>query len=455
MLPEQHDILFSFIAILFAVFGIFVFGNVIQNCREREGLNTKFWGGIFGAFAIGCFLMTVHMFDLVQAEQLKFFFSTYILVVLMMLFFWGVFFKSNKIEGQSPPIIRGFFFWCTVSLLLAGYTNWLPQQRSDPPPKEAAIVGDLTMEEFAEMGRVIIFGAKQVAGQKSIGKGQCPLCHTFDPGDNMGRCPNLFGVEERSHKRVKEDRYASSPMAIGELEPASGIVKGVPNDIPEEYRREHGPDELTGEDYLRESLMCPTCYVVTGFGKDGDTKSPMPVIVKPPISLSRVEVNAVVAYLQSKDTPGEFASVTVPLPQDDAGNTGGAIAEAPAEDEDRPVFVTGNEDIQAMINTLGCPLCHTIPGVEGAMGELGPKLHEKINAPNRIKAPNYKGKATNTKEYVRESILNPGAYVVFNEEAGESFPDGLMPTTFGEMLSVSALDKLVDFISQTEAPAGS
>ena len=453
MLPEQHDILFSFIAILFAVFGIFVFGNVIQNCREREGLNTKFWGGIFGAFAITCFLMTVHMFDLVQADQLKFFFSTYILVVLLMLFSWGVFFKSNKIESQSPPIIRGFFFWCTVSLLLAGYTNWLPQQRSDPPPKEAAVVGDLTMEEFAEMGRVIIFGAKQVAGQKSIGKGQCPLCHTFDPGDNMGRCPNLFGVEERSHKRVKEDRYATSPMAIGELEPASGIVKGVPNDIPEEYRRQHGPDELTGEDYLRESLMCPTCYVVTGFGKDGDTKSPMPVIVKPPISLSRVEVNAVVAYLQSKDTPGEFAAVTVPLPQDDAGNTGGAIAEAPAEDEDRPVFVTGKEDIQAMINTLGCPLCHTIPGVEGAVGELGPKLHEKINAPNRIKDPNYKGKATNTKEYVRESILNPGAYVVFNEEAGESFPDGLMPTTFGEMLSVQALDKLVDFISQTEPPA--
>ena len=453
MLPEQHDILFSFIAILFAVFGIFVFGNVIQNCREREGLNTKFWGGIFGAFAITCFLMTVHMFDLVQADQLKFFFSTYILVVLVMLFSWGVFFKSNKIESQSPPIIRGFFFWCTVSLLLAGYTNWLPQQRSDPPPKEAAVVGDLTMEEFAEMGRVIIFGAKQVAGQKSIGKGQCPLCHTFDPGDNMGRCPNLFGVEERSHKRVKEDRYATSPMAIGELEPASGIVKGVPNDIPEEYRRQHGPDELTGEDYLRESLMCPTCYVVTGFGKDGDTKSPMPVIVKPPISLSRVEVNAVVAYLQSKDTPGEFAAVTVPLPQDDAGNTGGAVAEAPAEDEDRPVFVTGKEDIQAMINTLGCPLCHTIPGVEGAVGELGPKLHEKINAPNRIKDPNYKGKATNTKEYVRESILNPGAYVVFNEEAGEAFPDGLMPTTFGEMLSVQALDKLVDFISQTEPPA--
>jgi hypothetical protein len=45
--------------------------------------------------------------------------------------------------------------------------------------------------------------------------------------------------------------------------------------------------------------------------------------------------------------------------------------------------------------------------------------------------------------------------VVFNEEAGESYPDGLMPTTFSQQLSVKALDKLVDFISQTEAPAGS
>jgi hypothetical protein len=455
MLPEQHDILFSFIAILFAGFGIFVFGNVIQACREREGLNTTLWGGIFGAFALTCFMMTVHMFDLVQADQLSFFFSTYVWVVVLLLLTWGVFFKSNKIEGQSPPIIRGMFFWTVVSLSLAGYTNWLPQQRSDPPPKEAAIVGDVTMEEFAEMGRVIIFGAKQVAGQKSIGKGQCPLCHGFDPADHMGRCPNLFGVEKRSHERVKEDRYASSPIAVGETEPAAGIVKGKYDEIPEEYRRQHGPDEFNGEDYIRESMMCPTCYVVEGFGGAGDTKSPMPVIVKPPISLSRVEVNAVIAYLQSKDTPGEFASVTVPLPQDDAGNTGGAVAEEAVEEDDGAIFVTGKEDIQVIINKLGCPLCHTIPGVEGAVGELGPKLHEKTNAPNRIKDPNYKGKATNTKEYVRESILNPSAYVVFDEVAGEAFPDGLMPTTFGEQLSVAALDKLVDFISQTEAPAGS
>ena len=447
MLPEQLDILWTYMTMAYTLFAFYVFINVVQHCRENEGVNTKLWGGIFGLFALISFFETRHMFGLNQQEQITYIFQYQVLTVLAILLVWGIFFKSQEIQNQSAPIIRAFFFWSTVSISLAGYTNWLPQQRSDPPPKAAAIAEDLTMEEFVEMGRVIVFGAKQVAGQKSIGKGQCPLCHTFDPGDNIGRCPNLFGVEARSHTRIKEDRYLNLPMKVGETEPATGTVKGVPDQIPEEYRRSGSPD-LIGEDYLRESIMCPTCYVVEGYGKDGDTKSPMPVITKPPISLSPVEANAVIAWLQSKDTPGEFASVTVPLP-----TAGDATAdEASDEDEDRPVFVTGTEPIQDIVNTLGCPLCHTIPGVEGAMGELGPKLHEKINAPNRIKDPNYKGKATNTKEYVKESILNPGAYVVFNEEAGEPFPDGLMPTTFSQMLSVDALDKLVDFISQTEAP---
>lgn len=446
MLPEQHDILWTFMTMAYTLFAFYVFVNVIQHCRENEGVNGKLWGGIFGAFALISFFETVHMFDLVQADQMTFIFQYQILTVLAILLVWGVFFKSQDIQNQSSPIIRAFFFWSTVSIVLAGYTNWLPQQRSDPPPKAAAIAEDLTMEEFVEMGRVIVFGSKQVAGAKSIGKGQCPLCHTFDPGDLSGRCPNLFGVEKRSHTRIKEDRYLNLPMKIGELEQVAGITKGKPDEIPEEYRRTGSPD-LIGEDYLRESIMCPSCYVVEGFGKDADTKSPMPVITKPPISLSPVEANAVIAWLQSKDTPGEFSNVTVPLP-----TASDAVAEDTSDDEERPVFVTGTEPIEQMINTLGCPLCHTIPGIEGAVGELGPKLFEKINAPQRIKDPNYKGSATNTKEYVRESILNPGAYVVFNEEEGEPFPDGLMPTTFSQMLSVQALDKLVDFISQTEAP---
>ena len=444
MLPEQQDILWTFLAITFTVFALYVFVNVVKHCREREDVNTTLWGGVFGAFLVVMFLETSAMFDMTQGEQLGYFFSKMGLTIFLLLLTWGIFFKSEKIENQSPPIIRGFFWWTVISVLLAGYTNWLPQQRSDPPPKASAIVGDITMEEYAEMGRIIIFGAKQVAGQKAIGKGQCPLCHTFAAGDNIGRCPNLFGIDERGATRVKEDKYMNEPVKVGEVEPASGIVKGAPDQIPDEYRREGagGHDSMTSEDYIRESMMCPTCYVVKGFGGPGDKKSPMPVISKPPVSLSPIEVNAVIAWLQSRETPGDYSRITVPLPSDQP------IEEASAEEA--PIFVTGAEPIDQMINTLGCPLCHTIPGIEGAVGELGPKLHEKINAPQRIKDPRYKGKATNTKEYVRESILDPSAFLVFNETAGELYPDGLMPPGFKNQISVEALDKIVDFISQTE-----
>jgi len=444
MLPEQQDILWTFLAITFTVFALYVFVNVVKHCREREDVNTTLWGGVFGAFLVVMFLETSAMFDMTQGEQLGYFFSKMGLTIFLLLLTWGIFFKSEKIENQSPPIIRGFFWWTVISVLLAGYTNWLPQQRSDPPPKASAIVGDITMEEYAEMGRIIIFGAKQVAGQKAIGKGQCPLCHTFAAGDNIGRCPNLFGIDERGATRVKEDKYMSEPVKVGEVEPASGIVKGAPDQIPDEYRREGagGHDSMTSEDYIRESMMCPTCYVVKGFGGPGDKKSPMPVISKPPVSLSPIEVNAVIAWLQSRETPGDYSRITVPLPSDQP------IEEASAEEA--PIFVTGAEPIDQMINTLGCPLCHTIPGIEGAVGELGPKLHEKTNAMQRIKDPRYKGKATSTKEYVRESILDPSAFLVFNETAGELYPDGLMPQGFKNQISVEALDKIVDFISQTE-----
>ena len=38
-------------------------------------------------------------------------------------------------------------------------------------------------------------------------------------------------------------------------------------------------------------------------------------------------------------------------------------------------------------------MCHTIPGIPGAVGKQGPLLEEGTNAPNRIKDAAYKGAA--------------------------------------------------------------
>ena len=247
MLPEQADILWTFVTLGFSLFSLFVFANVIQHCREREGTKTALWGSIFGTGLIINLMLTNHMFELNQQQQLGFIFYQ-VLAVFITLLVWGLFFKGENIENQSPPIIRAAFFYSTISILLAGYTNWLPQQRSDPPPPPEVIdASSLTMDIYVGMGETIVFGKERIAGSKAIGKGQCPLCHTFDPGDNIGRCPNLFGIEERSHTRVKEDRYLNQPIKVGEKDGATGIIKGKPDEIPEEYRRADAGD-LIGED---------------------------------------------------------------------------------------------------------------------------------------------------------------------------------------------------------------
>jgi hypothetical protein len=89
-------------------------------------------------------------------------------------------------------------------------------------------------------------------------------------------------------------------------------------------------------------------------------------------------------------------------------------------------------------------MCHTIPGIPGAVGKQGPLLEEGTNAPNRIKDPAYKGTAHNTQEYIMESIVSPSTYVV------KGFPDNLMPKEFGTKLSAGALKKIVDYLSQVK-----
>ena len=112
---------------------------------------------------------------------------------------------------------------------------------------------------------------------------------------------------------------------------------------------------------------------------------------------------------------------------------------------DDPIFVKGDEGILYLINHTGCPLCHTIPGIDGAVGELGPKLTKK-NMELSFENPEYKGKAKNLREYVVESILKPSAYVVYNIEEDEPYPEGLMPSTFREQMTDNALNKIVEYL---------
>lgn len=107
-------------------------------------------------------------------------------------------------------------------------------------------------------------------------------------------------------------------------------------------------------------------------------------------------------------------------------------------------LATGHEPLDKLFVQSGCAVCHTIPGIDHAQGREGPKLILGMNGPIRLADPNYKGTAESVREYIQESILTPGAYVV------PGYFDRVMPRWYGKRLNAKALDRIVTYLEQLE-----
>ncbi len=93
----------------------------------------------------------------------------------------------------------------------------------------------------------------------------------------------------------------------------------------------------------------------------------------------------------------------------------------------------------------GCGACHVIPGVPNAQGTIGPDLSKMgVIAGERIKDPNYKGKAKTAAGYLRESLVDPNAYIV-PECPGGACQEGMMPA-FKGTLSDEEINAIVDYL---------
>jgi len=265
-------------------------------------------------------------------------------------------------------------------------------------------------------------GAVQITPEEGekifFGKGTCYTCHAIADRGAAVRCPNLG---------VMGDKF---PLPIGQR--ADQRAAERTKDTGKKY---------TKTDYLLERLTDPNAYLLPGY-----SANVMPVIFKPPVALNVDEFKAVIVFLESiggepdmegLNNPTELAK---PMWAKIAPAGGGAAVAAAGGGAE----ISGDEALPAIFEKATCPVCHTIPGVEGAEGQIGPKLTVGTNWKKRIADKNYKGKATSAREYVMESIITPSAYVV------EGFQDGVMPTDFGKKLDAAALNKIVDYISQIE-----
>ena len=309
-----------------------------------------------------------------------------LIITTCVLIFSGIMLRMTLLKIAGFALFGVTFF--------SAFANSLPQIKTKAP-QEIVLTGQITMEQFTAIGKTKFDEI-------------CSLCHNPALG---GRAPDPSGMASRAPERIKHPKYKEA-----------GVL-GT------------GGSAATGEEYIRESIKCPSCFVVEGFGVKGTNDMESPMAGVPQVKrLTDIEVEAIIAFYQQRDG----LDITVELPTEKP-----KMAVAPAGP--KVIFATGKETPEEIIALLGCGICHTIPGVEGAAGLLAPKLEVKTTAPLRIKDPNYAGTAKTAKDYIKESIINPSAYFVFNEALGVPYPP-IMPPGFGEKLSVNALDKLADFL---------
>jgi hypothetical protein len=105
-------------------------------------------------------------------------------------------------------------------------------------------------------------------------------------------------------------------------------------------------------------------------------------------------------------------------------------------------LVTGDEETTLIFTRAGCPVCHRIPGIAGANGRVGPPLLLGITGEQRLADPGYRRRAKTVHEYIVESVVEPGTFVV------PGYPKDAMPTWYGTKLSALALEKIAAYLEQ-------
>ena len=186
-----------------------------------------------------------------------------------------------------------------------------------------------------------------------------------------------------------------------------------------------------GDAYLREFLKDPSRF----YSEERDRR------LMPTLNLSDQDIAAVIAFLgwvSKIDTQGWPPRSILVKGTAVPGALVGAAPPAPVSSD--PVELG-----RAVFNATppGCAACHSIaPGVN----IVGPTLAGiATTAAARVLAPDYHGRATDAAGYIRESIVDPNAYVLI----GPTYSAGgrsLMPGDLAQTLKPEQVDHLVAYL---------
>lgn len=186
-----------------------------------------------------------------------------------------------------------------------------------------------------------------------------------------------------------------------------------------------------GEAYLTAFLKKPSDYYT-----DKQHRR-----VMPDLKMTDKEISDVIAFM---DWVAEIDNNDWP-PRPIHVSTGGMnVATAVDSGEGGTSPVAQGENLYRK-SSPSCVACHSIePGVDGA----GPSLAGLVTrAEQFIESDDYTGEATDVESYIRESIVDPSAFLVPDPKNRYSTGTmSLMPNTYGNTLNDEQLDNLVEYL---------
>jgi hypothetical protein len=96
--------------------------------------------------------------------------------------------------------------------------------------------------------------------------------------------------------------------------------------------------------------------------------------------------------------------------------------------------------VEPIVIKAACIGCHVIPGIPAAVGQVGPDL-SNIGVDGASRIPGY-----TAEQYIRESLLNPNAFIAPECPAGPCLPN-LMVQNLGDTLTAEEIDTLVAYLA--------
>lgn len=266
--------------------------------------------------------------------------------------------------GTNLKVLGIVFGTLIVYTLLA---NMIPQVESEVP-QELSFSAEVTPEELVAAGEQLYNGA-----------GGCTACHGLGT-----RAPHLLADEG----------------GTGQI--GARCAARVPG--------------KTCKEYLHESMVNPTAYVVEGYP---------PIMPDVRRTLSPVQVWAIIAYLESLG--GDVTVTREDLIAAEAASGGPQpVPTTPAGQTPPGAGAAASTDPRAILQTGGCLACHKL-GAEG--GPIGPPFD---GIGSRLSA-----------DLIRRGILEPNA----DTAQGYAAVAGTMPQTFGQQFTAAQLESLVTYLS--------